>query len=651
MNINVLIFRNLKKNFKNYYLYVFALFFSVALYFSFVTLQYDPALDETKGSVKGGASIRAASILLVAIVTIFVLYANTIFIKRRSREIGLFQLIGMTKTKIFRILSIENFILYFSSVVVGIIIGFSFSKLILMILFKVTAVDTQATLQFSSNALIQTLVVFGGIYLFILLMNYLFIRKQSILSLFNLISSTESNVKKTSKLEIIIGIAGLFLIASGYFVSSQLFDGDFTGMTGLFIAMGYTLASVIIGTYLFYKGSVSFIANMIRKKKDGHLAVHEVLSLSSIQFRLKSNALLLTIITSVSALAIGLLSLSYISYYSADKVARDYVPEDFALTDTATAKQFKQDLETADIDYTETLIDVIQVDINASEIIESDLPAIVEDANSMTLPVVSDKSVKDIDVSSEETLFTGTSNILERIITIKDSGTIELLGKTERIPQNFIGVEKEFVVSSYFTNGGVPIVIVDEPVFDRLKNDMDPDIQKKSILYIGIDIVDEEKLEQANELFAKIQQLLISEPFYSESRLDISNNQKNIMGLVMFIVGFLGLAFLITSGCILYFKQMGESDEEKPSYTILRKLGFTQGDLLKGIQLKQLFNFGIPLIVGLCHSYFAVQSGWFLFGTQLWTPMFIVMGIYTVLYSIFGLLSVLYSKKVIKEAL
>ncbi|MNL52888.1 Bacitracin export permease protein BceB [compost metagenome] len=123
------------------------------------------------------------------------------------------------------------------------------------------------------------------------------------------------------------------------------------------------------------------------------------------------------------------------------------------------------------------------------------------------------------------------------------------------------------------------------------------------------------------------------------------------MGMIMFIVAFLGLTFLITSGCILYFKQMGESEEEKGSYTILRKLGFTQGDLLRGLQAKQLFSFGIPLAVGLLHSYFAVRSGWFLFGTELWTPMFIVMIMYTVLYSIFGLLSVLYCKKVIRQAL
>ena len=135
------------------------------------------------------------------------------------------------------------------------------------------------------------------------------------------------------------------------------------------------------------------------------------------------------------------------------------------------------------------------------------------------------------------------------------------------------------------------------------------------------------------------------------SRLEMSNNQKKNMGLIMFIVGFLGLTFLITSGCILYFKQMDESEEEKSNYTILRKLGFTQGDLLKGIQAKQIFNFGIPLVIGLLHSYFAVQSGWFFFGTELWTPMIIVMLLYTALYSIFGILSVLYYKKVIKEAL
>ena len=109
-------------------------------------------------------------------------------------------------------------------------------------------------------------------------------------------------------------------------------------MNELFIAMIFILGSVIIGTYLFYKGSVRFIFYLIRKKKDGYLNINEVLSLSSIMFRMKSNALLLTVITTVSALAIGLLSLSYISYYSAEKSAKNNVAADFSITNTQDAE-------------------------------------------------------------------------------------------------------------------------------------------------------------------------------------------------------------------------------------------------------------------------------------------------------------------------
>ncbi|MGG3925586.1 ABC transporter permease [Metabacillus fastidiosus] len=647
MSINQLIFRNLKKNLKNYYLYVFALIFSVALYFSFVTLQYDPSMDELKGSIKGAASIRAASILLVAIVSIFLLYANNIFIKRRGKEIGLFQLIGMTKGKIFGILTLENFILYFGSLIGGILIGFSCSKLIMMILFKIMNVGAVAALYFSIQALVQTLIVFTVIYLFIMLMNYVFIKRQSILSLFRVVSSTEGKVKKMSLAEMIIGISGLILIASGYYISSKLFGGDFATMTELFLAMIFILGAVIIGTYLFYKGSVSFILNIIRKSKDGYLNINEVLSLSSLMFRMKSNALLLTIITTVSALAIGLLSLSYISYYSAEKSAENNVAADFSITNTEDAERFEHALKENNIGYSEKRIDVIQVNANVKDISDIRLEGLNFDPNIMTIALISDKNVKNIDVTEEEAVFAGYSDLLQKFMALKDSGSIKLHGKTEVIPQKYLGLKNESIISAYFRNGGLPVAIVDDTIFHRLKNNIDKEIQKESSIYIGINIQDEKNAEKANTIF---QEMNFKNNSY-DSRLEISNQQKQNMGLIMFIVGFLGLAFLITSGCILYFKQMGESEEEKPNYTILRKLGFTQVDLLRGIKRKQLFNFGIPLMIGLLHGYFAVQSGWFLFGTEVWTPMIMVMALYTALYSIFAILSVLYYKKVIRDAL
>lgn len=648
MSINQLIVQNLKSNIKHYYLYVFALMFSVALYFAFVTLQYDPALDQTKGTIKGAASIRTASILLVAIVAIFNLYANNIFVKRRSKEIGLLQLIGMTKGAIFRILSAENFILYFGSLIVGTFIGFSVSKLILMILFQITGVKAAATLQFSLQALVQTFVIFSAVYLLILLVNYMFIKRQSILSLFRVSTSTEVKVKRLSTSEAIMGIVGLILILLGYYVSSKLFSGDFMTMFALFSAMIFILASVIIGTYLFYKGSVRLILNVIRSKKNGYLNVREVLSLSSIMFRMKSNALLLTIITTVSALSIGLLSLSYISYYSAEKTAKNNVPAHFAITNVEDANKFKAALDTKQIKHKDTAIEVVQVKANLQDILASNMDGLLLDPSNMTIPVVSDKDAPFIDLTSEQTIFTGTNDLLEKFMKLKDSGQIQFSGQQVVIPQTYLGSEKQYMVSWYFSSGGQPVAIVDDSVFKRLKQDMNPAIQNESSMYLGIDIENEAQLSEANQIF---HDLGFDQNRAYDSRQNMANDLKNRMGLIMFIVGFLGLTFLITSGCILYFKQMDESEDEKPSYTILRKLGFTQDDLLKGIQIKQIFNFGIPLVVGLIHSYFAVQSGWFLFGAELWTPMIIVMVLYTVLYSIFGILSVLHYKKVIRKAL
>lgn len=648
MSINQLIFRNLKKNLKNYYLYVFALVFSASLYFAFVTLQYDPSLDEASGGIKGGAAILAASILLIAIVSIFLIYANSIFIKRRSKEIGLFQLIGMTKNRIFLILSAENLILYFSSVILGIFVGFSVSKLIIMILFKITGVQAIAELHFSMLPLIQTLIVFSIIYLFIMLMNYGFIKRQTILSLFRVTSNTEGKVKKVSIFEMILGIAGIILILAGYYVSTLLFGGPFSQVNSLLIAMVFILGAVIIGTYLFYKGSVSFIFNMVRKKKNGYLNIKEVLSLSSIMFRMKSNSVLLTIITTVSALAIGLLSLTYISYYSAEKMAKNYIPSDFSMANSEDSKKFKEALSVKSIGYKENKIDFFKVEVNIKDILESAIEEANFDPNIMNLAIVSDRSVKKIDVTPNETIFSGYDAALQSLKSLKDSGKIELKGKSEIIPLNYLGPKDDSILPSYITNGGMPVAVVDQTVFDRLKKDLVQDMQMESSVYYGINIKNKDDIEKANDIFDTI---AFQDTEYNASQLQKLQEIKVDMGLMMFIVGFLGLTFLITSGCILYFKQMDESENEKANYTILRKLGFTRGDLLKGIQLKQVFNFGIPLVVGLIHSYFAVKSGWFFFGTEIFTPMIIVMVLYTALYSIFGILSVLHYKKVIKDAL
>ncbi|OKP83689.1 FtsX-like permease family protein [Paenibacillus sp. P32E] len=642
MSLNYIILRNLRKNIKNYYLYVFALIFGVALYFSFVTLQYDPSMGKLKGTVKGGAAIGASSVLLVAIVAIFLLYANTIFIKRRSREIGLFQLIGLTKGRIFKLLSAENLILYFGSTIIGIGVGFAMSRLILMILFKILAIDAVAKLRFSPEALQQTIIVFAAVYLLIMLMNYTFIKRQSILSLFKATSTTQERIKKMPLWEIVFGLLGLAFIASGYYLSTLLFSGKINSMNGLMTSMILILGLVIVGTYLFYKGSVSFVFNAIRKSKKGYLSINEVLSLSSIMFRMKSNALLLTIITTVSALAIGLLSLSYISYYSAEANAKDSSPNDFGFTRVEAKEKFVQALDAAQIKYKEIHMQPVEMEVDAAKIMEKDSKDTV-----LSTSVVSDSTVEGIDVKPGEARIMGYNSAMDTLFKLNETGEIGLKTLKGTIEQKLIGISKESIVPYYY-GGGAGIFVVDETVYQELVKSLNPKLQKakEKADYYGIELANRSQIEKANQIFTNQ-----SPEYPSFSQYDFEIKQRNNMGVIMFIVGFLGLTFLVTSGCILYFKQMDEGEEEKGGYTILRKLGFTQGDLLRGIQFKQLFNFGIPLVVGLSHSYFAVKSGWFFFGTEMLTPTILVMLLYTALYSIFGFLSVLYYKRVIRESL
>ncbi|PQD94364.1 bacitracin ABC transporter permease [Pradoshia eiseniae] len=647
MSTGKLISQSLKKNLKNYYLYVFALIFSAALYFSFVTLQYDPAMDAAEGSIKGEAAMGVASILLIAIVAVFLAYANNLFMKRRSKEIGLYQLVGMSKQKVFWILSVENSILYFGALLGGVFLGFASSKLLMMLLINIAGTEDVASLRFSGAALAQTLIVFFGIFLITLLMNYFYIKRKGILSLFHTESTTEMKAGKISIWEILIGLIGILSIATGYYVSSKLFSGDFSTTNELLFAMLFILAAVIIGTYLFYKGSIRFLFNLLRKKKNGYLTIRDVLSLSSIMFRMKSNALLLTIITTVSALAIGLLSLSYISYYSVEKTAQSNVAADFSFANQEDYATFTDLLAENQITFTDKEVKIVQAYTDLSDVMSTRyFEAMDYNQTRKTMPVISETAIKGLDLAKDESMMSGFSDDDASLFQMKDSGKLIIEGPNGAIETSFMGLEREFLVSSYFTFG-MPVLLVDQSVFDEIAKKPDPSIQMESTVYNGITINHEANLDKANELFMQAS----TDDYMNKSRPQLIVDMKTMMGLTMFIVAFLGLTFLITSGCILYFKQMDEGEDELPNYTILRKLGFTEQDMLKGIAAKQLFNFGIPLILGLSHSYFAVQSGWFLFGTELWAPMLIVMVIYTVLYSIFGLLSVLYYKKLIKDSL
>lgn len=644
MKLNNLVIKNFLRNLNNYALYIFALVFSVALFFSLLTLTLDEnAMDEITTSTPMTALFSVGSVTVVIIIIMFVMFANMIFIKRRHKELALFQLIGMNRSKIFRILLLENFIIYFGSLIGGIVLGFFISRLLLMLLLKIMRVEMLVEMNFSPTAVLITAGVFVFIFIVLMIQNYVFLKRSSLINMLKLNKTSENTGKPLGKMTIIFGVLGILMIALGYYMSQTMFDRAMENPILLPIYMVAILFLTILGTYFTFKYSIAFILNMVRKSKNGHVNVNDVLSVTSVMFKMRSNAFLLTVIAVITAISITAMSLSYITYYSTDKMLDSRTPYDYTVNSTE------------DIDFYENLlaehgykIDRMEKTFMHYNVVTTEENTDVEFNNmeSMGIVVASDAEFDDFDVSENETHVTGAMAILDMFMSFKEGDPVTFTdGEEFERTVEVTDTMSEGVLPAYLSFG-MPVMIVDDKVYQQLaEHELETDSE----------------FEMPSELFAfniaggdeqEVYDLMEGEenPSFT-SKLMEYNEMVQMSGMMAFIVGFLGFAFLLTSGCILYFKQIDECENEKGSYKVLRKLGFSQGEILKGLGLKMIISFGIPLVIGMLHSLFAVKSGWFIFGIEMWTPMLIVMGVYAVLYSIFALMSLGYYRKIVRNSL
>lgn len=644
MKLNNLVIKNFLRNLNNYALYIFALVFSVALFFSLLTLTLDEnAMDEITTSTPMTALFSVGSVTVVIIIIMFVMFANMIFIKRRHKELALFQLIGMNRSKIFRILLLENFIIYFGSLIGGIVLGFFISRLLLMLLLKIMRVEMLVEMNFSPTAVLITAGVFVFIFIVLMIQNYVFLKRSSLINMLKLNKTSENTGKPLGKMTIIFGVLGILMIALGYYMSQTMFDRAMENPILLPIYMVAILFLTILGTYFTFKYSIAFILNMVRKSKNGHVNVNDVLSVTSVMFKMRSNAFLLTVIAVITAISITAMSLSYITYYSTDKMLDSRTPYDYTVNSTE------------DIDFYENLlaehgykIDRMEKTFMHYNVVTTEENTDVEFNNmeSMGIVVASDAEFDDFDVSENETHVTGAMAILDMFMSFKKGDPVTFTdGEEFERTVEVTDTMSEGVLPAYLSFG-MPVMIVDDKVYQQLAEhelETDSEFEMPSELFV-FNIVGGDEQEVYDLMEGE------ENPSFT-SKLMEYNEMVQMSGMMAFIVGFLGFAFLLTSGCILYFKQIDECENEKGSYKVLRKLGFSQGEILNGLGLKMIISFGIPLVIGMLHSLFAVKSGWFIFGIEMWTPMLIVMGVYAVLYSIFALMSLGYYRKIVRNSL
>ncbi|MER2263022.1 MAG: FtsX-like permease family protein [Psychrobacillus sp.] len=649
----------MRKNIKSYYLYVFALVFSVSLYYSFVTLQYNPAIVNEIGTGRSSAALEAASYLLLFIVTFFVLYANKLFMNRRSKEIGLYQLVGMSKSLVARLIAIENIILWFSAIVIGVLVGLLSSRIFVMILLKLVEKDAFVELSFSIEALMTTVVVFSVLLLIVIVQTAIRIKRVTLLALITTTAVADERVKKFNAFQMFLGFIGLISIGYGYYLSTTLLDLDnIPSANVLLFKMIAILALTIGGTYFVFRFSVALILNFVRKSKKGLLSIQDVLSLSTIMHRMKANAMSLTTITVLSATTLAILTLTYISYYSTDSVAKQAVPYDYVMYED-TGFELVGEFDKEGIQYTRYDIDLLAVPADVRTLLTKEAALNKTLSTELGVQVVSLKDIQSklpkLQLKEGEGYILGYDTLSAENIRIEGQKPIQFNTSTGKDEIFIKELTEDRLVPDYHFFGMFTVVVTDT-YFQKLLSD--PLTKNQKI--VGMDLKEKSQLTKAEEVF-EANKVSVEMPIPGndlatntvsvESQENYRVKMLDSLGMTIFISGFLGLAFLIATGSILYFKQMSEADEEKGTYKILRKMGFTTNEIMSGIRRKQLFNFGFPLIIGLAHSYFAVKSGWIFFGTELVAPLLITMGIYIVLYSIFAILSAGYYRKVVESAL
>ncbi|MEK5040136.1 ABC transporter permease [Sporosarcina sp. FSL K6-3457] len=653
-----LVIRSMRKNIKHYYLYFFALILSVVLYFVFATLQYDEAVSAGSGAKMDSAFI-AAGILLLFIAGIFVVYANAIFLKRRSREIGLYQLIGLSKSKVSRLLITENVLLSTGALIIGIGVGLLVSRLFLLLLVKLIGYKEFITVSFSFMAVIQTMVVFVAIIALTSIQMLLTVHRSTLLGLFNADKKGEHPKKPKAFISAALALLGIGLIVFGYWLSDRMLESM---ISMLLFNMLAVLATTILGTYLVFRVTISWLFYQIRVRKQGHLGLNNSLSIAPLMHRMKGNANSLTIITVLSAMTLAMLAGSYSLYYSTEKEARYIMPFDFMFEDESSSSFSADDLSVADfeaglqengIEYTTETIELLGVEGTYEEGV---FPEFLDMREAIyNTYVVNAKQLQQAGLLVE-TPKDGS--------VIYHSAFMGTMAKQIKMPfeMHITSGEKEQVFTAVkYGEGDVmnaswgPQLVMSDVDFEQYKKTLVPenvenmelsDVVKNVRVF---NITDKDELAIASDIRNQNKE----DVFWWESADYYSMYERSIQGngLLIFIAGFLGLVFLISTGSILYFKQMTEAEQEKQGYATLRQLGFTVQDIMGGIIRKQVFVFGVPLLIGLLHSIFAIKAASFMFMSDITVPTSIAMGVYALIYLSFAALAIGYYRKIVKAAL
>ncbi|QPQ33547.1 MULTISPECIES: ABC transporter permease [unclassified Lysinibacillus] len=612
--------KNIQRNFSNYFLYIASMVFSIVIYFTFVTLKYS---DDLAGSTSMSQQIKglmsASSIVLLFFIVIFIAYSNSFFMKKRKKEVALYSLLGVRKQKIGLMLFFENLVIGLVSLVLGIIIGFFMSKVLLTILVRLMGYQVVANLTFTPEAVLQTAGIFAVLFLFTSLQGYRVIYQFKLIDLFH----AEKQGEKIPRASFLAAIMGTVLIAFGYYTaSSDIFTSP---IWKLFTILGTPLLVIgvtIVGTYLLFHSVSVFVLTALKKATSWSWRGLNLIGVSQLLYRIRANAKSLSIIAILSATTITAGGGVFGMYYNTEESVRQMLPNTFMwkgdavefdqqnviYNETIHAKNLRVDNEFAFFEY--TLLK------------ESDYNRLATLQGKNRELHVADGSAVLLDVSYDERFshdYTGENFKL-------------LSGESFHIDKMYTDSVLNFIPAG-------TVLVVNDLAFDTTNAEgvtmqavsMDNDLKQQSI-----------SKQIYKQLSTEQQEWFSSVPQSYEDSL-------GTVGSLLFVGSFLGLVFLAATGSIIYFKVLTEAEEDQAKYAVLNKIGVNSKQILKTVAGQVAVIFSAPLIVGIVHSAFALLAFSQLFNMDITKPVLLWMVAYSVIYGLYYLFTVRSFYKIVRQ--
>jgi putative ABC transport system permease protein len=635
MTVFDLVKKNMRKNISRYSLYFFSMIFSIVVYYVFATLQYDQSISKVIGEeLRLQGIFNASNYVLLTFIVVFIWYTNSFFIRQRKRELGLYHLVGIEKRTIGKMIFYENMLLGIFSLVVGILLGTVFSRLFELFLLKLMGLSLSITLTFSLQAVLKTAVVFLIVTIFISFQGYFIMYRYTLLDLFQAESKSERVNKMNSKRSIVVGGLGILLVGYGYYLSS----GNIV-TPKFFLIVAVVLFSVIFGTFLLFKATIEWLMGLYREHASRYYSFANMLSVSTMMYRIKANARVLTLITILSATTLVAVGVTYSSYYNTKADARSMQPYDYTLHSKKTAQEFMDVLDELDIQSNRYVYHIVKhsADLSDFRFITSGYYKDREQISFLDEEEVRKNGVSVPALSANETVIFD-SMAKGKVFRPSTGKTAAVqLNKSEQLALKVVKSEPLLILDS--DSAGYQFV-VNHDTFNKLLK-----AGQKQVVYV----FNTDDGNKQNELTKNYHQIAKEAGESRTSYYDVFQAGLMSKGLFIFIGGFLGLVFLMATGSIIYFKQISEAEQERKRFEVLRKLGFSVSQMMSAVRKQQLFTFGLPLVIGILHSLFALKVITNLTGESLIVPVLIADAVYGIIYFFFYWLTMNYYRMVIKR--